>query len=478
MQSSAEDQGAGAAEQHEAPLAIISNSLPVRRVGSSWQAAVGGLVTAMRPIVTQRAATWIGWDGGASSLPPTLPGTPATLAPVALSAADVRDYYEGFSNRTIWPLFHDNIETPAFRREWWDAYARVNRQFAEVCADAGPAALWWVHDYHLMLLPQMLRDLGHPTPISFFLHIPWPPPELFARLPWRRELLDGLLGADVVSFHTEQYRKNFVRTCGRLLPREEARVSGSTISLADGRQVRTAANPISIDTAELADMAVSDEVTHERDRLRRQFEDRVVLLGLDRLDYTKGIPERLEAFEQLLERRADLRTKVVLVQLAGPSRGNVKAYQGLRAQVEGIIGRINGRFTEPGHDVPVHYLHRGVPRHHLVAYYCEADVMLVTPLKDGMNLVAKEFVIAQAAVERAGALVLSEFTGAALDMGEAFACNPFDIEGLSRVLERAIDAGQDDRRTRLRAMARRLRRADVHRWAQQELATATGGGGR
>ncbi|MEX2620345.1 MAG: trehalose-6-phosphate synthase [Egibacteraceae bacterium] len=456
----------------EGTLAVVSNRLPVRRVGSKWQAAVGGLVTALRPIVRQRAARWIGWDGGAESLPAALPGTPAELAPVSLSATEVRHYYDGFGNRTIWPLFHDNIETPAFHREWWDSYAGVNRRFADVCADSGDAALWWVHDYHLMLLPQMLRDKQQDAPISFFLHIPWPPPELFARLPWRREILLGLLGADVVTFHTEQYRKNFVRTCGRVLSRDEARAFGRTIELADGRQVHTAANPISIDNDDFADLAVSAEVAAERERLQQQFGDRMMLLGVDRLDYTKGIPQRLEAFERLLDRRPDLRTKLVLVQLAVPSRGNVSAYQGLRSQVEAIVGRINGRFTEPGHDAPVHYLHRGVPFPHVVASYCQADVMLVTPLKDGMNLVAKEFIITQAAAGRAGALVLSEFTGAALELREAFPCNPFDIEGLSHVLERAIAAPEDDRRTRSRAMARRLRRADVHRWARLELETA------
>jgi trehalose 6-phosphate synthase len=464
------------ADEASQTLGIVSNRLPVRRVGSTWQAAAGGLVTALRPIVARRDARWIGWDGGSSRLPATLPGTAAELAPVSLSGTEVRQYYDGFGNRTIWPLFHDNIEAPTFQRDWWDAYVEVNRRFAEVCAERPDAALWWVHDYHLMLLPGMLRDAVGDAPISFFLHIPWPPPELFARLPWRREILLGLLGADVVSFHTERYRTNFVRTCARVLA-GEVRTTGRTIETADGRTVRTLANAISIDNDEFAEMAVTGAVDAQRRRLRRQLGERTLLLGVDRLDYTKGIPERLLAVELLLERRPDLATRLLLVQVAVPSRGTVKEYQGLREQVEAITGRINGRFTEPGHDVPVHYLHRGVSREQLSAYYAEADVMLVTPLKDGMNLVAKEFVISQAAVGRAGALVLSEFTGAALELGEALPCNPFDAEGLSRVIERAIDLPEDDRQARTQAMARRLRRADVHRWARRELDAARPGGG-
>ena len=450
-------------------LIIASNRLPVRRVGSKWQASAGGLVTALRPVVERRAATWIGWDGGAESLPRSLPGTSAQLAPVSLTTAEARRYYDGFANQTIWPLFHDNIETPTFDRDWWAAYVRVNERFAESHVDGRDVGLWWVHDYHLMLLPRLLRESGTTAPISFFLHIPWPPPELFARLPWRREILHGLLGSDVVSFHTDRYRKNFVGTCGRVLEDDGVHISGRSVVLAGARRVRTAANPISIDVGEFVGLATSAEVAAKRRRLEQQFAGRLVLLGVDRLDYTKGIIERLEAVELLLARRPDLRSRVVLVQLAVPSRGQVREYRGLRAQVEAITGRINGRFTEPGRDVPVHYLHRGVPRDSLVAYYCHADIMLVTPLKDGMNLVAKEFVVCQSAVNRPGTLVLSEFAGAALELHEARTCNPFDVEGLSRVIEGAVDTSSSGGHDAVQAMARRVRRADVHRWARREI---------
>ncbi len=454
-------------------LVIVSNRLPVARSGGAWKASAGGLVTALRPVVAQRDSTWVGWDGGSADLPPTLPGTPAKLVGVHLSAGDVRRYYDGFSNRTLWPLFHDQVQAPVFDRDWWRAYQSVNARIADIAAGAvepGAEALWWLHDYHLLLAPTLLRDRGVAGTIGFFLHIPWPPPELYARLPWRADLLRGVLGADLVSFHTEAYRRNFVRTCRQVLG-DEVRVSGSQVALG-GRSVRTLANPISIDVGDFTAAATSPEVAKERRRLDRQFGDKVLLLGVDRLDYTKGIPERLEAIDLLLERRADLRSRLSIVQLAVPSRGAVEEYQELRDTVERITGHINGRFTEPGSDVPVYYLHRGVPLPRLVAYYCRADVMMVTPLKDGMNLVAKEFVTCQGAVSRAGALVLSEFTGAATELREALPCNPFDPEGLSHVLEAAVELDLNDRRRRMRAMSRRVARADVHRWARVELERA------
>jgi alpha,alpha-trehalose-phosphate synthase [UDP-forming] len=450
-------------------LVVVSNRLPVQRSGSHWTVSPGGLVTALRPVVSRRPTTWVGWDGGAKQLPETLPETDATLFGVSLSRTEVRDYYDGFSNATLWPLFHDLVGTPVFNRQWWEAYQRCNRAMADQAAVAahgmnGP--VFWIHDYHLMLVPGMLRR-GTGRDIRFFLHIPFPAPELFARLPWRKEVLRGLLGGDVVGFHTERYRKNFVRSCGRLLD-DEVVVRGKDI-LYDGRTVRTMANPISIDTEEFTSLAQSPEVDDRLQHLRAQFEGRTVLLGVDRLDYTKGITERLLAFERLLARREDLRAKLAVVQIAIPSRGNVEQYRQLREQVEQATGRINGTFTQPGADVPVHYLHRGVSRTDLLAYYRLADVMLVTPLKDGMNLVAKEFVVVQHASKGSGVLVLSEFTGAATELRGAYSCNPFDVEGASQVVENVLEAEESARRHRLTQMARRVHRQDIHRWASLEL---------
>ncbi|QNN54249.1 alpha,alpha-trehalose-phosphate synthase (UDP-forming) [Nocardioides mesophilus] len=460
----------------EPGLVVLSNRLPVSRVGNKWQTSAGGLVTALLPLVSTRPTSWVGWDGGSHKLPEKLPGTDAGLVGVGLSRADVKAYYDGFSNATLWPLFHDLVGTPEFQRSWWEAYQRVNRSFAEAALKTGEelsSPTYWVQDYQLMLVPQLLRA-GTDAPVRYFLHIPFPAPELFARLPWRDQLLRGLLGADTVSFHTEHYRRNFVRACALLLT--DVTVRGRDIVLEDGRVVHTQANPISIDTTDFAEDARSEEVTGRLQRLRRQFAGRRVLLGVDRLDYTKGIPERLLAFERLLEDREDLHGRVCLVQIAVPSRGDVEEYQRLRDLVDQLVGRINGRFTRPGEDVPVHYFHRGVAREDLLAYYLLADLMLVTPLKDGMNLVAKEFVTVQhaalsarSATEGAGALVLSEFTGAADEMPQAYLCNPFDLDGVSAVMATALSAAPEERRRRLDLLARRVRRHDIHAWAEREL---------
>jgi trehalose 6-phosphate synthase len=453
-------------------LFVVSNRLPVQRErGGVWRPSAGGLVTAMRPVMAERQdARWVGWSGGRDDVPERVDELDATLVPVKLTRAQVRGYYEGFANRSVWPLFHDLVEQPVFDRGWWETYREVNEIFADAVTatvSTGSRPFLWVHDYHLLLLPGMLRERLPKARIGFFLHIPWPAPELFARLPWRRQLLDGLLGSDVVSFHTDRYRKNFARTCGRLL--DDATVRGKNVVVDDGRDVRTQANPISIDAAEFASVATSESVEAEVDHLRKQFAGRRVLLGVDRLDYTKGILQRLEAFELLLERQPGLAEDVTLVQIAVPSRSSVAEYRELRAEVERRIGRINGRFTPPGGDVPVHYLHRGVSRPRLIAYYLLADVMVVTPLKDGMNLVAKEFVVCQEAADGDGALLLSEFTGSCLELREAYMCNPFDVEGVSHQIEHVLETETTDRRKRLRTMGRRVRRNDVHAWAEREL---------
>ena len=384
---------------------------------------------------------------------------------MALSRREVEHYYHGFANRTLWPLLHGLIEQPLFERRWWTAYREVNERFAAVEAHGG--GLRWVHDYQLMLVPSLLRR-AQTGPIRFFLHVPFPPPEIYARLPWREQLLEGLLGADVVSFHTDAYRDNFLRTCARL--REDVRIEGKTIALAR-RRVLTAAHPISIDARTLAQDARSNATERHLRGLRAQFGGRRILLGVDRLDYTKGIIERLRTIELLLEERPELRGLFAFVQIAVPSRGEVREYRELRRKVEELVGRINGRFTDPGGDVPVHYLYRGVPYERLLAYYRLADVGLVTPLADGMNLVAKEFVTAQAAGDGAGALVLSEFTGAADELHDALVCNPYDLAGLAGAIELALALDENDRRRRIERMAATITRRDVHWWTEQELAT-------
>ncbi len=454
------------------PLVVVANRLPVSRGPDGWQPSAGGLVTALRPVIEQTGGAWIGWDDDPDGVPDDVEGLACTLHPVHLTRAQVRGYYHGFANRTLWPLCHDLVVEPVIERRWWHAYEQVNERFADRVIDVidglDTAPMVWVHDYHLMLVPALVRARRPDIPIGFFLHIPFPPPEIFARLPWRAELLDGLLGADSIGLHTPRYRDNVLHTVAHLRPR--AHLEGQTVVGGGGHVTRVAAHPISIDTDEFAALAVDDDTERELDDLRTQFAGRHVMLGVDRLDYTKGIRHRLQSIEQLLTDDEDLRARFAFIQIAVPSRDDVREYRELREQVETEVGRINGRFTDPGHDVPVHYLYRGVSRTALAAYYRLADVMCVTPLKDGMNLVAKEFVTVQDAVEGTGVLLLSEFCGTANEFGDdPVRCNPFDVEGQSRLMAQALALDDDDRRARVQRMAGVVRSADVYRWVEQEL---------
>ena len=461
------------------PLIVVANRLPVSRSDDgAWTTSAGGLVTALRPVMGEVGGAWIGWDDDADAVPRRVDGLGCDLHAVKLSRAVVRGYYHGFANRTLWPLFHDLLAPPVIDRDLWDQYRTANEAFAEVttkvAADTDPTPTIWVQDYHLLLLPGMLRDQLPDTRIGFFLHIPFPPPELIARLPWRDQLLSGMLAADSVGFHTPRFRDNFLRSVARV--KSDVQIDDDVVSLPDGRQVRAVAHPISIDTQEFAELARSDAAEAELTDLRAQFEGRHVFLGVDRLDYTKGIRHRLEAIEQLLERRPDLRGRFAFVQIAVPSRDDVKEYRQLRTQVETEVGRINGRFTEPGHDVPVHYLYRGVPREALAAYYRLADVMCVTPLKDGMNLVAKEFVTVQAATDGDGVLLLSEFCGAEIEFGnDPVRCNPFDVEGTSLLMEAALHLEASDRRARIQRLGAVVRDQDVYGWVTNQLQAAEEG---
>ena len=454
------------------PVVAVANRLPVQQGDGGWELSPGGLVTALRPVMATHRGAWVGWDGGTRGMPQVLPDSSVQLMPIGLSAAQVRGYYHGFANATLWPLMHNSIEKPRLERAWWFAYRDVNAIFAErVCAALGaqPDAIVWVHDYHLMLVPQLIRNRRPDQPVGFFLHVPWPSPDIFARLPWREQILTGLLGADVVSFHTDEYRGNFLRSCARLLSDSGIEVRGTSVVMPDGRVVTASTAPISIDAAEFAAHATDPDTGGEIEALAEQFIGRTVLLGVDRLDYTKGIIERLLAMEQLLERHPELRTGLVFLQVAVPSRDDVREYRQLRSTVEQHIGRINGKFTEPGGDVPVHYLYRSLSQRQLAAYYATADALLVTPLIDGMNLVCKEYVIVQQARGGSGVLVLSEFTGAAVELPQAVLCNPFDVEGLSYRIEQALRLSDTDRRSALATMAERVRTYDVHRWVTDQL---------
>ncbi len=454
------------------PLTVVANRLPVRvdPETGGWQASPGGLVTALAPVLRERRGRWVGWVGS-----PDRHDEPFDLegihhVPVSLSTSDVEDYYEGFCNGTIWPLYHDAIRPVEMHRHWWRPYRDVNRRFAEATAEiVEPGESVWIQDYQLQLVPQMLRELRNDIRIGFFLHIPFPPPEIFSRLPWRAEIARGLLGADVLGFHTRRDGKNFASAA-----RDHAGARGPTETLAfEGRNVRVEFVPISIDFDEFNDLASTDDVALQAGRLRQDLgSPDYVLLGVDRLDYTKGIDLRLRAFETLLERRPDLHGRVVMVQVSVPSREGVDEYQIIRERVEQLVGRINGAFGD-GSWVPVHYRYRSLPREELIAHYCAADVLLVTPLRDGMNLVAKEY--AACRTHDVGGLVLSEFAGAAEELRSALVVNPYDVDGLAGVLEQAIGMSAVEQRERMEGLRRQIRRWDVYTWAGRCLAAIDGG---
>jgi trehalose 6-phosphate synthase len=454
----------------------VANRLPVDRVVGpegevGWRRSPGGLVTAIMPLMRGRDGAWIGWAGSADEEVEPFVDDGLSLVPVGLSAEEVELYYEGFSNATLWPLYHDAVAPPEYHRRTWDAYVRVNRRFAEATAKAAsPGAVVWVQDYQLQLVPKMLRELRPDLKIGFFLHIPFPPVELFQRLPWRKSIIEGLLGADLVGFQLPSGAANFVRMARRLL---DVRVQGGKVQYG-GRTVQARAFPISVDVAELEELISRPEVQERADMIRFELgEPDRILLGVDRLDYTKGINRRLDAFEELW---ADGELKpgdAVFVQIATPSRERVEQYQLLKDDIEQQVGRINGEFGQLGSPV-VNYMHTSYDRAELAALYLAADVMVVTPLRDGMNLVAKEYVACRKDLN--GALVLSEFAGAAAELRRAFLVNPYDVDGMKLTLLNAIHSDPADLHRRMRAMRRRVVDHDVSRWAETFLDALRNGG--
>jgi trehalose 6-phosphate synthase len=383
---------------------------------------------------------------------------------VRLSSSDLAGFYHGFSNRTLWPLFHDAIRTPEFRREWWKPYVEVNERYARAAARAyKPGDTVWVHDYHLMLVPAMLRRLKPRARIGFFLHIPFPPEELFSWLPWRDELMEGLLGADVVGFQTHLAAQNFSRAA-----RQHTEAEGTDSELEwKGRSVTVREFPISIDFDWFDERSKLPETIADAEEIRRLVgRGRKILLAVDRLDYTKGIDHRLEAYELLLQ-SGEVKVKdCVLIQIAAPSREPVREYAEMRTRIDRMMGSLNGEFSEPGR-VAVHYFRRTLTREEVVAYYRAADVMVVTPLRDGMNLVAKEYCASRS--ETSGVLVLSEFAGAASELRQALLVNPRDAEGMAEAMLAGLKMTKGDAKFRMAVLRSMVRRHDVHEWADSFL---------
>ncbi|CDP88295.1 MULTISPECIES: alpha,alpha-trehalose-phosphate synthase (UDP-forming) [Mycolicibacterium] len=471
-------EGGATAASGNSDFVVVANRLPIdmERLpdgSTTWKRSPGGLVTALEPLLRKRRGAWIGWAGIPDSGEEPIVEEDLQLYPVELSAQDVADYYEGFSNATLWPLYHDLIVKPVYHRKWWDAYVDVNRRFAEATARAAaPGATVWVQDYQLQLVPKMLRMLRPDLTIGFFLHIPFPPVELFMQMPWRSEIVEGLLGADLVGFHLAGGAQNFLVLARRLIGANTSRASIGVRSrfgqVSYGfRTVTVGAFPISIDSADLDAKARNRAIRQRARQIRAELGNpRKILLGVDRLDYTKGIDVRLHAFSELLEEQRVKRDDTVLVQLATPSRERVESYKAMREDIERQVGHINGEFGEVGHPV-VHYVHRPVPRDELIAFFVAADVMLVTPLRDGMNLVAKEYVACRS--DLGGALVLSEFTGAAAELRQAYLINPHHLEGVKDAIEAALEQSPEEGRRRMRALRRQVLAHDVDRWARAFL---------
>jgi trehalose 6-phosphate synthase len=449
----------------DSPVVVVANRLPVDQVTdpdgtTRWQRSPGGLVTALEPFVAGRGGAWVGWSGSAGEAPEPFESGGMQLMPVPLSEEEVDGYYEGMSNASLWPLYHDVVEKPEYHRRWWDTYVQVNRRFAARAAEvAGEDAIVWVHDYQLQLVPALLRQLRPDLTIGFFLHIPFPPYELFTQLPWRSAIIEGLLGADLVGFQRPNAASNFVQLARRLhdLPTKHHAVEY------DGRTVAAKAFPISIDVASFDRLASSEEVIARAKEIRTELgsPDKMVL-GVDRLDYTKGIGVRLAAFEELLEDGVVSAPETVLVQVATPSRERVEHYVHMRETIEQQVGHINGVYGSIAGPA-VHYFNQSMPREELAARYRAADVMLVTPYRDGMNLGAKESVAARG--DLGGALVLSELAGAAAELKQAYLVNPHDIAGVKAQLVRALRQEPADGARRMRAMRRYLAKNDLEHWA-------------
>ncbi len=454
-----------------ADLVIVANRLPVDRVTApdgtrGWRRSPGGLVTAIEPVMAARDGVWIGWAGDTDPETGPFEYDGLQLDAVALDAQEVEEFYEGFSNATLWPLYHDLVAKPEFHREWWDSYVTVNERFATHAAErAARGATVWVHDYQLQLVPRLLRELRPDLRIGFFLHIPFPPAELFQQLPWRRQLLEGLLGADLVGFQLLGGAQNFVRLVRQRVGHKTHR---DLVYLPDGRTVRAAAFPISIDVAGFEELARTPAVQARAREIREALgEPRRIFLGVDRLDYTKGIHARLRAFSELIA-EGDLDVEdAVFVQVATPSREQVEQYRQLRDDIDRLVGRINGDYGRIGRPA-ISYLHSSYPREEMTALYRAADIMVVTPYRDGMNLVAKEYVACR--YDDEGALILSEFAGAAYELRQAWLVNPYDLNGMKQALLAAYHADYRERARRMRAMRRTVAAADVDAWARDFLA--------
>ncbi len=462
-------------------IVVVSNRLPIviesASGGTQIRRGSGGLLTAMGPVLRQRGGLWIGWPGGVAADEQALHDALASygqeagyeLQPVPMSQEEIEGFYRGFCNEIIWPLFHDLQSECNFEPGYWTVYTGVKQKYAEVVQrHVNEQDFVWVHDYHLMGLGRQLVERGLRNRLGFFLHIPFPPPDIFSKLPWRSDVLESLLQYDLVGFQTPRDRENFLDCVRRLVPEARFHRRRGTIECAfSDRETRIGVFPIGIDYNCFAQTAAGPAVTQRVEELRSRMPGQQIILGLDRLDYTKGIPYRLRAFQFALKRYPELRSKVTLLQVVVPSREAVPEYQDLKAQIERLVTQINGEFTQPGW-VPIHHVFRSLEWEELLSYYRVADVGLVTPLKDGMNLVAKEYCACQ--VEGNGVLILSEFAGAAVQLQRgAILVNPYDLAHVADAIRRAVTMSRAQRRRPMRRLRDGVRREDVYSWVDRFL---------
>jgi trehalose 6-phosphate synthase len=455
-------------------LVVVSNRLPVKFTHDGQaELSSGGLVTAMVPVLNKRGGLWLGWPGTWGDLGPELDkfsqGRPYSLQPVTLTREDMEGFYTGFANQVLWPLFHGFQTKCVFDSCFWEAYDRVNAIFArEVAAKSSANDYIWIHDYHLINVAQKIKESGTSRECGFYLHIPFPPPDIFLQLPWRKEILAGLLEYDLIGFQTQWDLDNFLRTVKTLFP--ESWISSShplSVVKMGGKRTQAGSFPISIDFDEFSKQAATAEPGSVKpDGVSEQQ----TALGVDRLDYSKGIPERLKAFRLALEQYPKLRKKISLVQIVVPSREDVAEYQRLKKEIERLVGEINGEYATLDW-TPVQYLYRSLTRQELVARYEQADMALITPLRDGMNLVAKEYCACKNSL--AGVLILSEFTGAAAQLrSEALSVNPCDIDSLAHAIHRACTMPLQERKRRMRAARQKIKSQDIYWWLESFLAAA------
>jgi len=469
-------------EKHINRLVIISNRLPIiiEKNADDWTTipGSGGLVTALAPVLKNRGGMWIGWPGTEDMTDVSKPLEDAsisagfTMKAVLMTRDEVQKYYIGLSNEVLWPLFHDLQSYCNFEPSYWDTYVDINARFAEVIKEnTTDDDFIWVHDYHLINIAQELRRLGSRARIAFFLHIPFPPLDIFFKLPWRSEILQALLEYDLIGFQTLRDRRNFLQCIRALTKGVIINGKGQVIEAKIGeRSLRIGAFPISIDYNNFVSMAKSKEVADAAWFIHEKLPGYQIILGIDRLDYTKGITYRIKALRDALKRYPELVNKVILVQVVVPSRRNIPVYQQLKEEIEKLVGEINGEFTKSGW-VPIHYIHRPLEKMELLAYYRTAEIALITPLKDGMNLVSKEY--CASSIEENGVLILSEFAGAAAQLQKgALLVNPYNIREVADAIYRAFKMEENERKVRMKKMRQTIRRNDIFWWVNSFLQAA------